>query len=661
MIGQSLEQIRKDLRLMPTPALVQYKQNPSKQAIEGIPMDMLAGLELSRRAELQQAQMARMAPSAQMPTVVDQQAMGLMGMAQQPAVNPAMPGQAPQFAAQQAPAPQQATQQPMQAPEQPQGAQMPMQPTQQQPKKMAVGGIVTLGDQMDANDQSTNYPTPYPPGQPVMMMAGGGIVAFRDNKDQPVDANMPASDDRSQFRKDIGSFIDSLSETPEQAQWRKFVDERRRAGAPIQYLLSPAEEYQRNKAVSSFLNDNPEAFKDPAARASFMKDPQGFITSYKKPEPATTTTTAPTTTTTGPVTPNDIQITQTGGGGLDINKLMSQFRANTGGSGGVTKLKLPPRSEEEQAAIDEANKVLADVKALQSPEIPEAERARMIEEQFKKNQEASKPYYDRATQMLAEERESNRARREDAASNARLRLGLGLLGSRAPTFGEGLKEAGLPALDAFERSEELLAQADKANRQAEMDLMRAKLADEKGDRKSAQEYFDSYQRNKREAYAAQVSSMNLRVQAAKVPADIANREERLGAQVALANERIASQAQIAGLRNQLGLMNLAARLQGQAPKPLTVSEKLSLDKRAREIFDNPGSPEFVQYVGKYYKGGAQQLAADLKGGRIKPDDAGFRSIINQGRRDFINGMVQGTQRSQGPIPFDQATFDLGME
>ena len=186
MIGQSLEQIRKDLRLMPTPALVQYKQNPSKQAIEGIPMDMLAGLELSRRAELQQAQMARMAPSAQMPTVVDQQAMGLMGMAQQPAVNPAMPSQAPQFAAQQAPAPQQAAQQPMQALEQPQGAQMPMQPTQQQPKKMAVGGIVTLGDRMDANDQSTNYPTPYPPGQPVMMMARGGIVAFAAGSKEPV-------------------------------------------------------------------------------------------------------------------------------------------------------------------------------------------------------------------------------------------------------------------------------------------------------------------------------------------------------------------------------------------------------------------------------------------------------------------------------------------
>ena len=644
MIGQSLEQIRKDLRLMPTPALMQYKQNPSKQAIDGVPLDMLAGLELSRRAELQQAQVAQMAPNAQMPTVVDQQAMGLMGMAQQPAVNPAMPGQAPQFAAQQAPQPQPqaAPQQVAQAPEQPQGIQMPMQPTQQQPKKLAVGGIVTLGDQMDANDQGNPYPDMYAPGQPVAMMAGGGIVAFRDNKDQPVDADMPSTDGRSQFRKDVGSFIDSLTTTPEQEQWRRFTDERRRAGAPIQYLLSPAEEYQRNKAISSFLNDNPDAFKDPAARASFMKDPQAFIAGYKKPEAAPTTapTAAPEA---GPVKPSDLQVTQTGsGGGLDINKLISQF----GGAGGM---KLPPRSKEEQGAIDEANEVLKAVKGLQSPEVSEADRQRMIDEQFTKNQAASKPVYDAMQKMLAEERASTASRREDAASNARLRLGLGLLGSRAPTFGEGLKEAGLPALDAYERSEELLAQADKANRQAEMDLARAKLADEKGDRKAAQEYFDSYQRNKREAYAAQVSSLNLRVQAAKVPADIANREERLGAQL-----------QIAGLRNQLGLASLAARMQGQGAKPVTVGERVSLEKLA-DAKIAPGTPEFMRYVGKYYRGGAEQLAADLKGGRVKPDDANFQSIIQRGRRDFINSMVQGTQRSQGPVPYDQATFDLGME
>jgi len=114
MIGQSLEQMRKDLRLMPTPALMEYKKNPGKQAIDGMPMDMLAGLELSRRAQLQQEQVAKMAPNPQqMPTVVDQAAMGLAGIAQQP--TPQMPGAPTQFQSSAPPPPPQAA---------PQGAPM---------------------------------------------------------------------------------------------------------------------------------------------------------------------------------------------------------------------------------------------------------------------------------------------------------------------------------------------------------------------------------------------------------------------------------------------------------------------------------------------------------------------------------------------------------
>ena len=71
-IGPSLEEVRKDLRVIPTQNLMQYKQNPGKQAIDGIPMDMLAGLELSRRAQIQQEQLAKNAPNPQqMPTVVE--------------------------------------------------------------------------------------------------------------------------------------------------------------------------------------------------------------------------------------------------------------------------------------------------------------------------------------------------------------------------------------------------------------------------------------------------------------------------------------------------------------------------------------------------------------------------------------------------------------
>lgn len=681
MIGQSLEQIRKDLRLMPTPALMQYKQNPSKQAIDGVPLDMLAGLELSRRAELQQAQMARMAPNAQMPTVVDQQAMGLMGVAPQPAVNPAMPGQPPQFAAQQAPqpqapvapqgAPESAPQQMAQAP-QPQGMQMPMQPTQQQPKKMAVGGIVSLGDMQDANDQGMPAPSMYAPGNPVAMMARGGIVAFADNKDQPVDANMPATDGRSQFRRDVGSLVDRLTPTEEEQNFQRFLAERRRQGAPIQYFLSPGAEYQRNKAVREFINDNPQAFSTPEARQRFMADPQAFISGFGKTTPPAAgaapsdTSTAPAGTgaaPAGPVKPSDITVTQGGGGGLDINKLIAQF-GGRGGSGGFDSKKIQEMIDRAmQPTANETayqNLVTAEMERIRnrpSPEVSEADRQRIIKEQFEQNQALTKPYYENMQKMLAEERASNAARREDAASNARLRLGLGLLGSRAPTLGQGLKEAGIPALDAYERADELLAQAAAKTRQAEMDLVKARMADEKGDREAAQRYFDSYQKNRREAEVYEIQRTNMLINAQKGVVDIEGKRERAGMGLQLGLERAAAQAENAGLRQQLGLMSLAARLQGQGPKMPTVGEIATLERLA-DAKIVPGTPEFMRYVGSLYKGGAAQLKADLEGKRIKPDDPGFQGIIQQARRAYMNDLVGRTSRAQGATSYNQAESDL---
>lgn len=675
MIGQSLEQVRKDLRLMPTPALVQYKQNPGKQAIDGVPLDMLAGLELSRRAELQQSQMARMAPNPQMPTVVDQQVMGLMGAPQQPAVNPAMPGQTPQFAAQQAPQPQaqpqpqpqapgapEAAPQPMAQAPQPQGMQMPMQPTQQQPKRMAVGGIVSLGDMQDARDQGMAPSGMYAPGQPVMRMARGGIVAFADNKDQPVDANMPATDARSQFRRDVGSAIDRLVPTEEEKQFQRFLDERRRAGAPIQYFLSSGDEYQRNKAVREFINDNPQVFSTPEVRQRFMADPSKFVSEFAKTTPPATAPTAAAPAA-GPAKPEDFTVTQGGGDKLNIDQLIAKF----GGRGaGFDPKKIQEMIDKAMAPTEAEtayrNLVTGEMERIRkrpSPEVSEADRQRIIDEQFAKNQALSKPYYERMQEMLGQEREDIKAQREEAASNARLRLGLGLLGSRAPTLGEGLKEAGIPALEVVERANELMAQAKIKNRQAEMDLIKARMADEKGDREAAQRYFDSYQKNRREAEAYEVQRANMLLNAQKGVVDIEGKRERAGMGLQMGLERAVAAAENANLRNQLGLMSLTARMQGQAPKPISVSERVALEKRADEKIV-PGTPEFLQYVGPKYKGGVAQLTADLKSGRVNLNDEKFQSLIQDARRDFISNMINGTQRAQSPVPYSQAASDLGM-
>lgn len=608
MIGQSLEQIRKDLRLMPTPALMQYKQNPGKQAIDGVPLDMLAGLELSRRAELQQSQIARMAPNPQMPPVVDQQAMGLMGMAQQPAVNPAMPGQPPQFAAQQAP--------------QPQGMQMPMQPTQQQPKKMAVGGLASLGDMQDARDQGMAPPGMYPPGQPVMRMAGGGIVAFRDNQDQPVAAGMPGTM--------AGFDFDDSTVAPE----------RRRPTSEEADKIIAARRAQGETLGISQIRDI-------------------FEGRLGVPAASTTATPAPAD---GPVKPEDISVPPRNTG-LDINKLIAQFGGRGGGGGfgskelreSITTAMKP--TEAETAYRDVVTQATERIRNRPSPEVPEADRARIIKEQFEQNQAVSKPYYERMQQMLEQERGDIKSQREEAASNARLRLGLGLLGSRAPTFGEGLKEAGLPALEAVERANELMAQANIKNRQAEMDLGKARMADEKGDREAAQRYFDSYQKNRREAEIYEVSRATLLVNAQKGVVDIEGKRERAATTMQLALERAAAQAENAELRQQLGLMGLAARLQGKEPKMPTVGEIVALERLADAKLA-PGTPEFMQYVGKLYKGGATQLKADLENKRVRPGDPGFQPFIQKARKDFMNDVLSRTSRAQGATSYNQAESDL---
>lgn len=591
-IGPSLEAIRKDLRLMPTASLVQYKQNPSKQAFDGVPMDMLAGLELSRRAQLQQEQLAKTAPNPQqMPTVVDQAAQQLAGMPPQGMPPQGVPQQAPQFAS--AP-PQQAPQAPQQQAQAPQAPQPPAQPTQQQPQKLAVGGIATLGDMEQVNSlpQAQMAPQGNPlmtnQGSPIVQMAGGGIVAFANNKDQPVDANMPATDSGVTWEQVEAARKrrDALDDTP----WYMPTPESRKAP-----LAAAKQEYE------DLMGRYREA-AIPRAKAEYQQ---------QNPQYRTETVTDTTKTPSGDT--NKLKITDVpdnAAGNADIMKLLSR----TGGGGGM--------SPEVKNAIKEMNVISGEAKNLKSPEIPEADRERMIEEQFKKNQEASRPVFEQQSKMLQEARDANERRREDAASNARLRFGLGLFGSKSPTIGGGIKEAALPAMDAYDRAAELADAAEEKNRQAEMDLARSKLMDEKGDRKSAQEYFDSYQRNKREAYNAQVQSLQLRASAAKMPAELSLHQQQVNAQ-----------ADNAGLR----ALMMANRL---GPRQLTIPEKLALDKRAAEVFANPASPEFQKYVGAF---GGAQLMADLKNGRIKPDNPQFQSILNRAKERYMTDMTAGTR------------------
>jgi hypothetical protein len=357
----------------------------------------------------------------------------------------------------------------------------------------------------------------------------------------------------------------------------------------------------------------------------------------------------------GPVKPSDIRIGQ-GGGGPDINAILKQM----GGGGGFDMSKMQglvdrymKPTEQETAYQNLVKEQMDAIRNRQSPEVSEDERKRIINEQFQQNQATSKPYYDRMQQMIEEERASNKERYADSASNARLRLGLGLLGSKAPGFGQALSEAATPALDYYDKAQELQAAANAKTRQAEMDLIKARMSDEKGDREAAQRYFDSYQKNRREAETYEIQRSNMLINAQKGLVDVEGKRERAGMGLQMALERAGMQSELGAMRNQLGLAKL---LSGNQPKHMSVNEKIAVEKRVGEVFSNPASSEFQKYVGAAPNG--KQLLMDLKNGRIKPDNPQFQAIVENAKRRYTQDLMSGTRSSSGVTSYDQAASDL---
>ena len=637
MIGQSLEQMRKDLRLMPTPVLMDYKKNPSKQAIDGMPMDMLAGLELSRRAQLQQEQMAKMAPNPQqMPTVVDQAAMGLAGIAQQQ--QPQMPGAPTQFQSSAPPAPPQAAPQgapqgaPQMAPPQqmaqaPTGPQMPTQPTQQQPQKLAAGGIASLGDMQMQRDQQPPSPLDMSGAGQPLMLARGGIVAFQNNPNQPVSADMPSEDEEP--TSTVGNFFRSIRDSIKRQQAENLETQRRNR--------------EGNELKREINQTKPGLFEQltPTQRAEREKEVK-LLESYRdvnKPGAAPAAPAAP-----APV--KIVDVPNQGGGQPDFAALLKQVTSGGGNNLNLADLRkeiadAKKPTEQELAYQTLVKEQMDAIRARQSPEVSEADRQRIIDEQFAKNQATSKPLYDKMQRMIDEERADTKARYADKDADAMIRAGLRGLSSRKPGM-QGFFEGVTEGLDYHDKVSELESAANKASRRADMDLMKSRMSDEKGDREAAQRYFDSYQKNKRDAEAYELQRSNILVSAQKGLVDVEGKRERSATAMQLGVERLGSQMEKNALAQQLGILKLMGSSQ---PKQLTVNERLALDKRVGEIFGNPMSPEFQKYVGASYIGGPEQLALDLKNKRVTLDK--LQPIIDRAKRTYMQNFLGGTRNSAG--------------
>jgi len=426
IIGSSLEAVRRDLKYMPTQTLIQYKQNPAKNAVDGIPLDMLAGLELSRRAQMQQELAAAGAQNAaNMPTVTDAAAQQLTGQPQQPpmpqgAPQPAQPQQA---APQPQPQPQPQPRQPQQPPP-PTEAQAQQGPIQQTPQgglptvKKAMGGFI-----IDTPDDLYNLLNGKRDLLKTEGYARGGVIAFANEGKVP-----------NAYSGYENVVPQALRSEPAEAP-------------PEDYVLVDPRAYP---AYSAKQKEKKEKKEEPKGQKQIPIDDSNAA---PPPPPG--------------ITPPS-QMTLTEG----LGKLLRQDAAKGGGGGKFTvpDIKVPDLPDRSVAnaqieslaneTAEETNARLglknfaADQEKRKSPFMTDAEKEAEEKRLFDKYQALYGPLNAETQKILDERRTALEERRGRRLSEAGLQLGLGMLGGRG-NLASIISSAGKEAVGAYQKGQEL--------------------------------------------------------------------------------------------------------------------------------------------------------------------------------------------------------------
>jgi hypothetical protein len=578
IIGSSLEAVRRDLKYMPTQTLIQYKQNPAKNAVDGIPMDMLAGLELSRRAQMQTELAAAGAQSAaNMPTVTDAAVQQLTGQPQQP------PAPMPQGAPQPAPQPQQAAPQPQrpqpqmpQQPPPPTGAQVQQGPMQQTPQgglptvKKATGGFI-----IDSPDDLHNLLSGKRDLLKTEGYAGGGIIAFANRGEVP-------SAYEGLTQEEIDRVVEqslgmSTMPNPRAASAKRQLEMRQAMGEGT-FFGTKKDESKGQKQIP--IGDADSAPGLPPPMEESPSDSAKLLDSIIK------------------------RMGQGGGGGV--------------GKISVPNIKIPPQpdlsagiaavrnaaaaSPEETAAIEAYKNFAKDLPTRKSPYMSDADRAAAEDAEFKKRQEIYDPVNAETQRVLEERRAALEARRGRRLSEAGLQLGLGMLGGRG-NLASIISGAGKEAVGAYQKGQEL----DDAQQERIQDMnlkQQQALAAQKAGNKDL-----AYQRT-REAQADKVAIDNFEVakqerglgalgQAGKLAGDVRGRN--------LEVEKYAADVDKALKYQQLGF-NVDKEL---AELKMGVTLKLAQMQQAN---DAAGMRQMLQIYGMLQKGEAAKIptTADME-------------------------------------------------
>jgi hypothetical protein len=469
-------------------------------------------------------------------------------------------------------------------------------------------------------------------------MAGGGIIAFAG----PEGSEVPPAEEKA--TSSIGDFFRRLMEPPE------FLKGRIERAKDIEYAesqvpspftaVTPSERARRKEETARVLAGGkrpPETPVSNAVKEDAKKD-EGKPEIIKAPDRAS--------------------------GLADLARMMGGMGGGGGfggrGSGGselsAAAKRLADFSEretpEQQAYRASALKRAQEFENYKSPAMSEAQREALEEKQYNKYQARSKPHFDMMQRLIDEEKAANNAGKESEFYQMLGKMGGALMSSRG-AFGPALGRAVGEGIDYADRADAARAAAERLRRQAQMDLLKARMADEKGDQKSAQDYINEHDRNMRDAARLELDAKKASTEMLKDVAGSDTKRQIEGAKLSnafdIAGMRNQHALERAGLTSQMGLMNLALRMKGMEDKNLpTISDKAKVDERADQIFMDPlRNSEAIKYIASLKKLGGENLLNAIKMGTIKPTDPKFLAVVAAAKDAYKDDYFRGTRTSGG--------------
>jgi hypothetical protein len=330
-----------------------------------------------------------------------------------------------------------------------------------------------------------------------------------------------------------------------------------------------------------------------------------------------------------------------------------------GGGGGSSKADSETRKRladivatdtpEQQAFRTSALKRSQELENYQAPTMSKEERRAFLDEEFNRNQAYSKPHFDMMQKLIDEERAANNAGKESEVYKMLGKMGGSLMATRG-AFGPALGHAVGEGIDYSDKMDAARAAAERLRRQAQMDLLKARMLDEKGDHQGAQALLNEHDRAMQ---AAAKLTMETRLASTNLLKDVAASDSRkqlealkLQNQLDISERTAAARAQNAGLTNQLGLMRLAMQFQqGQNRNLPTMAERIAADKRAEEVFSTPNNPIVNKFIA--LTPGGENILKGIQMGTRKPNDPQYLKAVQDAQELYKQYLSQGTRTGGG--------------